>query len=180
MTVRAQPGRLGSVFTFTARRPEVGAQLPFFSFLPRDIALFVKSARTDSKIARLLRESGPRAAFETTYSDSDDPWASASPRYRYQRLKYDKLLALLPLRRFTSALDLGCGLGLLSQKLARHADSVLGLDIAAAAIDHARRRASGFENLRTRRHSEPARIAEWQIRPGCRGGRALLFVSPRR
>jgi hypothetical protein len=53
------------------------------------ISLFVQGARTDAKIARLQRDEGTRAAFETVYTESADPWASASPRYRYQGLKYD-------------------------------------------------------------------------------------------
>jgi len=115
--------------------------------LPNDIGLFLKSARTDARIARRHRDEGGAAAFEAAYRDSDDPWASASPRYRYQGLKYDRLMALLPRKRFAHALDLGCGLGLLSQKLAARAERVLGIDIAPAAINHARRRAVGFANV---------------------------------
>jgi len=51
-------------------------------------------------------------------------------------------------RRFARALDLGCGLGLLSQHLAKCADEVLALDIAAAAVELARLRAKGIPNLR--------------------------------
>ena len=54
---------------------------------------------------------------------------------------------MLPRRRFENALDLGCGLGLLSQKLARRAERVLGIDIAPTAIEHARRRGAAFDNL---------------------------------
>jgi predicted TPR repeat methyltransferase len=116
--------------------------------LPRDIGHFLRSARADARIARLRRHDGARAAFEAVYAQSDDPWASASPRYRYQGLKYDKLIAVLPQRRYAAALDLGCGLGLLSQKLTTRAEHVLGVDIASAAIDHARRRGATFSNLK--------------------------------
>jgi predicted TPR repeat methyltransferase len=68
-------------------------------------------------------------------------------RYRYQGLKYDRLVALLPRKRFAYALDLGCGLGLLSQKLTARAERVLGVDIASTAIEHARRRGAAFDNL---------------------------------
>ncbi len=95
----------------------------------------------------MRRNDGARAAFEAVYSESADPWASASHHYRYQSLKYDRMIALLPRRRFDNALDLGCGLGLLSQKLAKRAEHVLGLDIATAAIDRARRSSAAFPNL---------------------------------
>jgi SAM-dependent methyltransferase len=130
-----------------SRPKRVEPRLPWLAMMPRDIGLFLKSARTDAKIARMKREAGCHAAFETAYQESDDPWASASPHYRYQGLKYDRLVALLPHKRFTSALDLGCGLGLLSQKLTDRAESVLGIDIAPAAIEQARRRGAAFDNL---------------------------------
>ncbi len=107
--------------------------------LPRDIGLFLRSARTDKAIARTRARDGARAAFEEAYSTDRDPWASANPRYRYQRNKYAGLMSFLPRgRRFGRALDLGCGGGVLSEMLAGVADDVLGLDIAQAAVDHAR------------------------------------------
>jgi SAM-dependent methyltransferase len=115
--------------------------------LPRDFTLFLRGARTDAAIARTRAIAGARAAFEEAYTRSGDPWASAAPRYRYQALKYEQIMALLPARRFRQVLDLGCGLGLLSQHLARRSDAVLGLDVAAAAVGHARGRAAGIANL---------------------------------
>ncbi len=138
------PGFFAGIGAFIAssRRAE-----PWLAMLPADIGLFLKSARTDAKIARLRKEQGSQAAFEAAYRESDDPWVSASPRYRYQGLKYDRLVALLPATRFRYALDLGCGLGLLTQKLAARAERVLGIDIAPAAIENARRRAAGLGNV---------------------------------
>ena len=104
---------------------------------PRDIGLFLRSARTDAKIGALRASLGAAAAFDAVYS-AGDPWASADPRYVYQRHKYDVLLKLLPARRYAAALDLGAGLGLMSRKLAAHADTVLGIDISASAMDQAR------------------------------------------
>jgi len=116
---------------------------------PRDIGLFLKSARTDAAIARTRRQEGGRAAFEAAYSAGPDPWASADTRYRYQSLKYRTLISLLPKgRRFARALDLGSGVGVLSLALTTVADDVLGLDIAQSAVDLAMRHASGRTDLR--------------------------------
>ncbi len=116
---------------------------------PRDVGLFLRSARTDAEISRVRNEQGNRAAFEAAYTRSDDPWAAADPRYSYQARKYHGLMEYLPEgRRFASALDLGCGLGLLSQHLAKCSDEVLALDIAEAAVELARLRAKGIPNLR--------------------------------
>lgn len=116
---------------------------------PRDIGLFLRSARTDGAIARRRATHGARAAFEAAYDESGDPWASADPRYFYQRWKYEGLMASLPAgRRFARALDLGSGVGALSQALTAVADDVLGLDIAQSAVDQATLRASGRLGLR--------------------------------
>jgi SAM-dependent methyltransferase len=119
-----------------------------FFMAPRDVGLFLTSARTDKRIAAARASHGGRAAFEAAYADGADPWASNDPRYLYQRRKYAALIALLPEgRRFGRALDLGAGAGGLSRALAAIAGDVLGLDIAQAAVDRATR-TSPQPNLR--------------------------------
>jgi predicted TPR repeat methyltransferase len=116
---------------------------------PRDIGLFLRSARTDAAIARLRPRFGTAGALQAVYVEHGDPWASADPRYRYQTGKYDTLVSLLPVgRRFSHALDLGCGLGLLSRRLAERADAVLGLDLAPAAVEAARVGAADCQTVR--------------------------------
>lgn len=114
----------------------------------RDIGLFARSARSDATIERIRAAQGARHAFETVYGDSGDPWAAGSAVYRYQRHKYETIISLLPPRRFANALDLGCGLGMLTQRLASVADQVLGLDIAENALVNARDRARHLTNVR--------------------------------
>jgi putative membrane protein len=114
----------------------------------RDIGLFARSARSDAAIERLRAAGGARHAFETIYRETGDPWASGSEQYYYQRHKYDRIVALLPQRRFARALDVGCGLGLLSGRLAARADEVLGIDIAESALALARNRHATLPNLR--------------------------------
>ncbi len=105
---------------------------------PRDVALFLRSARTDSALSRLRSTLGGRGAFEQVYGGGADPWASNDARYRYQRRKYEVLLSLLPQRQYGRALDLGCGLGGMTRLLAGRTDSVLGLDVAQTAVEQAR------------------------------------------
>ncbi len=113
---------------------------------PQDIGLFLRSARTDAEIQRLLPTLGSPATFDAMYT-ARDPWASADPRYTYQRHKYDVLSGLLKGRRYANALDLGCGLGDLARRLARQADSVLGLDISQEAANQASARHRAARNL---------------------------------
>jgi SAM-dependent methyltransferase len=117
-----------------------------FFMSPRDIGLFLRSARTDARIADLRRRVGEEATFDLIY-EAGDPWASADPRYLYQRRKYDVILGLLPGRRFDRALDLGAGAGLLSRKLAAHADEVVGIDISASAMAQATRDSAHLPQL---------------------------------
>jgi len=118
-----------------------------FFMSARDIGLFLQSARTDAKIEKRRAELGQAAALESVYAESADPWASGSSRYRYQARKYEVLAGLLPDRRFEHALDLGCGLGLLSRHLASRADQVLGVDIAPSALVEAARRSADLPNI---------------------------------
>jgi SAM-dependent methyltransferase len=116
---------------------------------PWDIGLFLRSARTDAEIARVKAKDGARAAFEAAYTNSADPWASADPKYYYQRWKYAGILDRVPRDRvFRRALDIGSGLGTLSLGLAGIAQNVLGLDIAQAAVDRATLLAGGRNGVR--------------------------------
>jgi hypothetical protein len=65
----------------------------------------------------------PAAYFEQLYSDSSDPW-SLSEQWYVQR-KYDHTLAALPQRRYRSAFEPGCSVGVLTTALAERCDSLL-------------------------------------------------------
>ncbi|MBP2274682.1 class I SAM-dependent methyltransferase [Sphingomonas sp. PL20] len=120
--------------------------MPAFMNL-RDIGLFLHSARTDARIERLRPTIGSAAALEAIYAADSDPWSAASARYRYQHRKYEVLISLLPPRRFARALDLGCGLGLLSRHLASRTDNVVGIDVAPSAVARARVLHADQQNL---------------------------------
>lgn len=125
--------------------------MPAFMKL-RDVGLFLRSARTDARIEHLRATLGSAGAMEAVYAASPDPWASASLKYQYQRRKYEVLASLVPPQRFRRALDLGCGLGLLSCHLASRADTVLGVDIAPSAVAQARVLHAALPNLQFEVH----------------------------
>lgn len=79
-----------------------------------------------------------RGFFDRFYDGRTDPWGFES-RW-YEERKRAVLLASLPRRRFRHALELGCSTGVLTAELARWADAVVGVDIADAPLDAARRR----------------------------------------
>lgn len=138
---------MNSTFRELATTLLIGLKAPL-AVRPRDIGLFLQSSRTDAAIAAAKGKLGARGAFEAAYADSADPWRSASPRHRYQKRKYETLVALLPPgRRYARVLDVGCGLGALSRLLAPRAGHVLGLDLAQAAVERATTASAGIANI---------------------------------
>lgn len=127
---------------------------------PRDITLFVHSARTDAAVAR-QQPHGNAAAFDGVYGPDGDPWLSGDARFRYQRRKYDVLAGLLPDRRYGRVLDLGSGLGLFGRRVADRADSVLGVDISEAAVQRARVLHAGQANMRFEQGDVQSLPARW-------------------
>ena len=83
----------------------------------------------------------PRVApeyFDRLYAGDRDPWDfETSP---YEQAKYDATIAALPVRPITTALEIGCSIGVLTQRLAARADHVLAVDVSGAALRTARAR----------------------------------------
>ena len=113
----------------------------------RDIFFWIRSARADATLARLRQEWSAREALDRLYGQAADPWGSILPCYRYQRLKYETLISLLPARRYVHALDIGCGLGGLTRRLAGLADQVLGVDLSTVAIQQAQALSQNYPNV---------------------------------
>jgi SAM-dependent methyltransferase len=129
----------------------------------RDIGLFLASARSDARLEVLRQDAAVSgAAFDRLYADApkNDPWASSLSKYQYQRRKYDALVGLLPERPYRRALDLGCGLGLFTERLGPRVEEVLGIDISAVAIRCAADRTRGIRNVRLRQGDIMALDAE--------------------
>jgi len=113
--------------------------------------LWVRCARTESLLKRLRRRHDNELAFEHLYRILRDPWWAAVPHYRYQPLKYQTMLSLLPQRTYHRALDIGCGLGVFSRLLAQRCHQVLGIDISQCAVDSAAQASAGLPNVQFRK-----------------------------
>lgn len=114
---------------------------------PRDIAFWIRSARTDSMLARLRHRHGAKQALDLLYQSRRDPWGAGMCRNGYQSRKYDVLVGHLPQRRYRRALDMGCGLGMLTRRLAAHADTVLGIDLSHVAVQQAQEHSGDYANV---------------------------------
>src|SRR4051794_2357927 len=72
---------------------------------------------------------------------SGDAWELEASEF--EQARYERQLALLSDRRYGKTLEIGCGSGGFTRLLAGIADRVVALDIAAAAVERARKRAEG-------------------------------------
>ena len=76
--------------------------------------------------------------FDALYARDADPWDFGTSEY--ERAKYDATVAALDGRRYARALEVGCSIGVLSERLAAVCDELLAVDAAQAAADAARDR----------------------------------------
>ena len=90
------------------------------------------------------------AYFDDKYAGSPDPWDFAgSP---YEAAKYVATLAALPPGpaagdRYRRGLELGCSVGVLTEKLAARCEALLAVDAAAAAVERCRERCGRLPNV---------------------------------
>ena len=76
--------------------------------------------------------------FDALYARDADPWDFGTSEY--ERAKYDATVAALDGRRYARALEVGCSIGVLSERLAGACDELFAVDAAQAAADAARER----------------------------------------
>lgn len=83
--------------------------------------------------------------FDEIYAASDDPWNFETSEY--EREKYQTTLASLPKERYANALEIGCSIGVLTQKLAARCDKLLSVDVAEKALSTAKKRCENLGNV---------------------------------
>jgi SAM-dependent methyltransferase len=84
--------------------------------------------------------------FQRLYRDHEDPWNFASSRYEQD--KYTATLDALPRRRYRSALELGCSIGVFTRMLAARCNDVLAVDVSVDALHRAALRCGDLPNVR--------------------------------
>ena len=93
------------------------------------------------------------AYFEAMYAADPDPWRFRTSEY--EAAKYTATVAAIAGRHYRSALEVGCSIGVLSQRVAPLCDAFLGLDIAEAPLVEARARCQHLPHLRFERMAVP-------------------------
>lgn len=78
----------------------------------------------------------PPEYFEEKYKADIDPWQFRTSEY--ERAKYQATLGSLTRNGYSSALEVGCSIGILTQLLSRRCLSLLAIDASATAIEAAK------------------------------------------
>ena len=83
--------------------------------------------------------------FDDLYGRDADPWRFATSDY--ERAKYEATLAALPAACAGRAFEVGCSIGVLTQRLAARCGTLLAVDVAEAALAQARARCASLDNV---------------------------------
>ncbi len=92
--------------------------------------------------------------FEMVYGANADPWGfESSP---YEDAKYDATLAALPKARYQSGFEIGCSIGVLTERLAQRVRGLLAVDVVPDVLERARTRCRDLPQVRFARMELPA------------------------
>lgn len=91
--------------------------------------------------------------FEDVYAANDDPWNFAASEYEAE--KYAATLAALPAEFYQNAFEIGCSIGVLTEKLAARCGKLLSVDVSEKALAQARKRCAGLSQVTFKKMSVP-------------------------
>lgn len=103
----------------------------------------------------------PPAYFDQVYAESDDPWEFETRPY--EAAKYAATLDALPRERYRSAFEIGCSIGILTERLAGRCDRLLSVDVAERALEQARARCRNLPHVRFRQMAVPDAFPDEQF-----------------
>ena len=87
--------------------------------------------------------------FEGVYSAKDDPWDFETSEY--EAAKYAATIDALPRGTYERVLEIGCSIGVLTQMLASRAKYLVAIDVSDKALEKAKERNAGAQNIRIRK-----------------------------
>ncbi len=88
----------------------------------------------------------PPSYFEAMYQSSPDPWSFETSGY--EAGKYAATVAALPRPHYRNAFEIGCSIGVLTQKLAERTEKLLSVDVSQLALQRAKVRCLALSNVR--------------------------------
>ena len=100
-----------------------------------------------------------REHLATLYAQADDPWDTHSSAYEHR--KFAQTMASLPRARYLCGLEVGCGAGALTGRLASRCGTLCAMDCTAAALSAARTRNAATNIVFT----EGTAPHDWPVQP---------------
>ena len=94
-----------------------------------------------------------RGFFEDLYVKSPDSFDFETSAY--EAAKYQHTVATLPRAHYKQAVEIGCSIGVLTSRLAKKCNSLLGLDISEQALVRARARCAHLASVQFVRMTVP-------------------------
>ena len=91
--------------------------------------------------------------FDALYLSNPDPWQFLTSEYENE--KYAATVLALGQRRYRCAIEAGCSIGVLTERLSSRCEQVIGLDISGVAIDLARARNRHHDRIEFRQAQLP-------------------------
>lgn len=96
--------------------------------------------------------------FARLYAHNPDPWSFETSVYEHA--KYEATLAALGRSRFARGLEIGCSIGVLTQRLATRCGELLAVDVIPSALEQARRRCARWPHVTFARMQIPEQLPE--------------------
>jgi alkylation response protein AidB-like acyl-CoA dehydrogenase len=140
-----------------------------FERMIRDLTMYLRQPAPDATLASIGRsafaktkraEGGPAAGFwsgdqvtrslpshyfQRIYNRERDPWSFETSEY--ERNKYDATLRCLPHHRYRNTVEVGCSIGVLTERLSHRTNHLLGLDVSERALEEARERLASSSHV---------------------------------
>ena len=91
--------------------------------------------------------------FEDVYAAKDDPWNFATSEYEAE--KYAATLKSLPREIYKNVFEIGCSIGVLTEKLAARCEKLLAVDVSEKALAQAIERCRNLPQITFRKMSVP-------------------------
>jgi cyclopropane fatty-acyl-phospholipid synthase-like methyltransferase len=84
--------------------------------------------------------------FEDVYAANEDPWNFTTSQYEAE--KYSATIAALPNEKYSNAFEIGCSIGVLTEKLAAKCEKLLSVDVSEKALAKAEKRCENLPQVR--------------------------------
>ncbi len=91
--------------------------------------------------------------FADVYAANDDPWNFETSEYEAE--KYAATMTSLPRENYANAFEIGCSIGVLTEKLAAKCAKILAIDVSEKALEKARERCAKLPQISFRKMSVP-------------------------